>query len=184
MTSKKRVTIYIDEVVWKLGKEAAWELRLSFSVWLEEAIQEKINLKQGHLLVGGSKPISEVENMPPIPDTGNQKLDVSDVAMAETKIPKKTAADRIREKLNGNQERQYSKAEEVTSVDQAPEAGKADEGMVAQISESDEALLKKSQANGQAKLDASRKGRKIKSEKIADVKSLTGFSGPRPKGAK
>ena len=45
-----------------------------------------------------------------------------------------------------------------------------------------------SQAEGQAKLDEARKGREIKKEKIAKVadriKSLTGYSGARPKGGK
>jgi hypothetical protein len=42
--TKKRVTVYIDESVWSMGKAAAWESRKSFSGWLEGAIRSSVDV--------------------------------------------------------------------------------------------------------------------------------------------
>ena len=42
--AKKRTTIFIDELVLQMAKDAAWEGRVSVSAFIEDAIRAKVDL--------------------------------------------------------------------------------------------------------------------------------------------
>ena len=42
--AKKRTTIFIDELVLQMAKDAAWEGRVSVSAFIEDAIRTKVDL--------------------------------------------------------------------------------------------------------------------------------------------